>query len=229
LPATPAPAQRFRASPGPNPDFRADVAPQSGTRDAPSPGMRPRHVLAVLLALVPASCFIRIDNRHDRFDRCAVNGDCVLSPSTCCGTCGKPDLADVVALNRDEVSDRRDDVCEGVWTCPECATQNEPSLIATCSATHCRALDVRLDGVSLCNLDSECRLRVPECCECGANVAASHLIVINGARVGEYMALVCAPHQACSACAPVYPNSVEPFCAESGHCALRPAPVDTAR
>jgi hypothetical protein len=72
-----------------------------------------------------------------------------------------------------------------------------------------------------CAADSDCRLRVTGCCECGGSTASWDLIAIAHDGEADYQALVCDPEQACDECAPVYPVDVEAYCATDGHCATR--------
>ena len=74
--------------------------------------------------------------------------------------------------------------------------------------------------LSACSSDADCRLRVTSCCECGGDTNPDALIAIRSDVEADYMALVCDATD-CDLCAPVYPDSMEAFCADDGHCDTR--------
>lgn len=152
---------------------------------------------------------------------CGANSECVLAANTCCGVCGKPALTDVDAVNKTQLGAHRTDVCPKPVPCPQCLTSTNPDLLATCDAGRCKALDVHTLPATACSRDDECRLRVTGCCECGGSTEPAQLIAVSNPSL--YVNLVCDPSQACPACAPVYPTSVEAYCAPDAHCAVRPA------
>jgi hypothetical protein len=85
----------------------------------------------------------------------------------------------------------------------------------------CEAIDLRAHPVSACTDDSECRLRVPDCCECGADTSFERLVAVRADASATLEPLLCDPGTGCTECAPVYPSSVEAYCAPDGHCAVR--------
>ncbi|HVU05155.1 MAG TPA: BPTI/Kunitz domain-containing protein [Polyangiaceae bacterium] len=157
---------------------------------------------------------------------CSANSDCTLSANTCCGVCGAPELADVDAVNGARVDEHFRAVCPKPVPCPKCGTAENPNLLATCTGGACRAVDVRNEHLAACRANSDCRLRVTGCCECGGSTASAALIAIAVTEEAAYAALVCDPGTGCPACAPVYPKDVEAYCASDGHCDVRPATAD---
>ena len=75
------------------------------------------------------------------------------------------------------------------------------------------------DGTS-CTVDSDCTIRVPDCCECGADTSVSNLIALASSSVSAYTAAICDPAQACDGCVPTYPGEAEAVCV-SGACRVR--------
>jgi hypothetical protein len=148
----------------------------------------------------------------------------VLAPATCCLPCDAVTLDDVDAVNAGRRDAHRDAVCRGDRPCPPCAPPETPNLVATCEARQCTALDLRQHAISACTRDDECRIRVPDCCDCGADVREERLIAIRADAIGEFTSIVCDSGQGCPECVPVYPDTVEAYCAPDGHCAVRRVP-----
>jgi hypothetical protein len=163
--------------------------------------------------------------------RCDVPSDCILAPeSGCCFPCGDAlALEDVRAISRHFAEQYYESQCPGALECPACAPATNPSLQTTCNAGFCEAIDVRRLPLSACTSDDECRLRVPDCCECGAEVNPETLIALNVDQGGAYTPLVCGPfgddpgEDPCFPCAAEYPDTLEAYCAADGHCDIRPA------
>ncbi len=109
----------------------------------------------------------------------------------------------------------------GPVDCPACAGMLNPNLVATCGGGgRCEVVDVENDGsLSSCETSEDCVVRVPDCCECGADVSAYRLIAIRATAVGDYGALVCDPDTGCPDCAPVYPPEVTAECV-GGSCRI---------
>lgn len=161
---------------------------------------------------------------------CDAPSDCVLAPADgCCYPCGDSlTLEQVTAIAHDHAPDYYESQCPGELECPACEPAWNANLQTTCNdAGRCEPFDVRRLPLSACTADEDCRLRVPECCECGAPVDAARLIALNPDEVGAYTSLVCpsgAPSPDCHPCAAVYPDTVEAYCAPDGHCDVRVAP-----
>lgn len=154
--------------------------------------------------------------------RCADNSECELALDRCCGPCGEPTLDDFDAINGEYREEHREAVCPEPEPCPECASQPNPALGATCEDSLCRGFDVRTMDLSACTADDDCRLRVTECCECGGDTSPASLIAIRADANAEYQSLVCDVETGCAGCAPVYPtDEVEAHCADDGHCDVR--------
>jgi hypothetical protein len=159
------------------------------------------------------------------FTHCTGPGTCTLVDRACCGVCGVPTAADKIGVVRGDETAYRDAVCaaSGGGVCAGCAEGIEPNLQAFCRASTCQVIDVRTDSVSSCTADSDCRVRVPDCCECGASTSV--LIALSTAKVAEYESQVCAPGTGCADCAPVYPPRALARCNTSTHhCELLLAP-----
>lgn len=159
---------------------------------------------------------------------CDEPADCILAPENgCCFPCGESlSLEQVTAIHREHASAYYESECPGELECPDCIPARNPSLRTTCSAAgQCEVFDVRRLPISACTSDTDCRVRVPDCCECGAVVDPASLIALHVDEVGPYVARVCGPFDGdCAPCAPVYPDTVEAYCAADGHCAVRAAP-----
>ncbi len=157
---------------------------------------------------------------------CDEPSDCVLAPAgSCCARCDSLALEDVIAIDGAQSSAYYASVCPEGLSCPPCVPAENPSLQTTCDAGRCEAFDVRRLELSACTSDAECRLRVPDCCECGADTSASRLIAIHVDEGGAYVSLVCGPSDAaCPPCGAVYPDTVEAYCAADGHCDVRAVP-----
>jgi hypothetical protein len=159
---------------------------------------------------------------------CTEPADCILAAEEgCCFPCGDTlTLEQVTAVNREHASAYYESQCPGELECPDCIRATNPSLQTTCNASsHCEVFDVRRLPLSACASDAECRVRVPDCCECGALVDPESLIALNADEVGSYLSRVCGPFDgACDPCAAVYPDTVEAYCAADGHCAVRAVP-----
>lgn len=156
-----------------------------------------------------------------RWMLCEANADCVLATNTCCGPCGVPTLDHMDPINATYSDDHRESVCpDPGGPCPDCATMPNNFIGATCDAGWCEEYDLRSMELTACTEDSDCRLRVTDCCECGGDVSPASLIAIRSDAETDYAALVCDDTD-CPGCAPVYPTEVEAYCADDGHCDVR--------
>ena len=158
------------------------------------------------------------------FGKCTGPGACELVSRSCCGTCGAPTLADVIAIDRSEDSAYRSSICgPDPVGCPACAGRPNPNLQATCESGNCAVLDVRADAISACASDDDCQLRYADCCEaCGA--PAFGLIALRKDRAADYRAKVCAADVACPKCAVSYPASARAQCDATKHCVVTGVP-----
>jgi hypothetical protein len=143
----------------------------------------------------------------------------VAIETSCCGTCGVPELPAFAGVNENYVQNYRAEKCPAPYACPAlaCLTAENPNIAARCTMGHCEAFDVRkVAAYSACQLDTDCALRAGlGCCECGATtwVAVSHS--------GEQAipAAECAPNAACADCLPVPPINARAIC-QSNVCQL---------
>jgi hypothetical protein len=149
---------------------------------------------------------------------CSVNSECILRAASCCGSCGSPTRADVIALNQAALDAYSNSVCDPAQQCPDCpAPAPDPTLIATCQQGQCEVVDLTTSPITACSGDTACVIRTNACCECGGPMDQGSIIAINHDSGASYAALVCNPDATCADCLPVYPTSVQAVC-NSGHC-----------
>jgi len=147
---------------------------------------------------------------------CTTGDDCVVIPSSCCGSCGAATPTDMVAVRKDKVSAARAARCTGVG-CPACFMEQSANLQARCVSGKCQAFDVRADAVSACSGPNDCKLRMAECCECGG----THVIAIASSKEAAYTSAVCPASPSCAKCAPTYPMFTVAVCdAKTSHCSV---------
>ena len=162
------------------------------------------------------------------FASCATAGECVALVPGCCGTCGVPTLSDVVGVNSSREAAFKTTTCtDPNPACPKCAETPEPNLIAICQSDQCTPIDVRLDSISNCLTDDDCRIRYPECCE-SCEVQSDSVIAIAKRYEGLFVAEVCRPGQSCPLCEPAYPEGASAMCAENGHCRVVSVRADSS-
>jgi hypothetical protein len=159
------------------------------------------------------------DAGHSDWLRCDSTSDCVVVSQSCCGTCGAPTRGDAIAINRAADSEHAQLACEDEVGCPACAPLFiDPTLVATCRAGACELVDLRRHPASACAQDSDCKVRTPDCCECGGDTEPGRLVGIAASAERDYAALVCDPDSACPECAPIYPSEVTVECSSAGRC-----------
>lgn len=158
--------------------------------------------------------------------RCEEPADCILAPAGgCCFPCGESlELEDVTAIRHSRAAEYYALYCPGELECPACVPATNVNLQATCIEHSCEAIDVRRLPLSACTSDEQCRLRVPDCCECDADTRVERLIALNADEVDAYVELVCGSSAGACPCEATYPDTVEAYCAADGHCAIRPTP-----
>jgi len=156
---------------------------------------------------------------------CSVPSDCVLENKGCCDPCGVPSLDDYDAINSDWTDEHSLAVCADPVPCPLCLTAPNPELLATCIEGRCTGVDIGAEDFSACTADDECVIRVPDCCECGADTSRDNLIAFRHDAWSTLLQLLCDPMVDCPMCEPIYPADAEPFCDEDGHCAVRFIPT----
>lgn len=149
---------------------------------------------------------------------CAKPGECALAGKGCCDAC-HPELGDVDAVARTQLSAHEKAVCPVQVSCGPCADTPgpNPSLAAFCVASTCTAVDVRVDDVSACQTDDDCLFRGAGCCECGSPGP----VALAKSKVSEYLAQVCPIGDVgCPACLPIYPPGTKAVCGPTKHCAV---------
>jgi hypothetical protein len=145
---------------------------------------------------------------------CTDQGQCSVNPVGCCAVCGAPTLADVVGVRIGREDQHYTEVCPVPEPCPRCPTFDAPELVPTCQAGQCKVVDVRMQAVTACTMDSECRIRTTSCCECGGD---ERYIAVSTTSTETYESLVCPMGTACPECLPMYPDTVVARCV-AGHC-----------
>jgi hypothetical protein len=174
--------------------------------------------LAVAFLACTDSSSHAVDERVDFF-ACDVSSDCIVVPESCCGSCGAPTRGDAVAINAALAGEHSRAACGENTGCPACAPLFiDPTLAATCRDQRCELVDLREHPVTACTRDDDCKVRTPDCCECGGDTEPGRLLGIASSAEREYGELVCGPEQACPECAPIYPPEVTVACNASGHC-----------
>lgn len=151
---------------------------------------------------------------------CSVNSDCLISPASCCGSCGAATRGDAIALNKNQVTHYSEQVCEG-GGCPACYSPQDPMLIATCDAGQCKVVDLLQHPATACQTAADCRLRTNTCCECTGPIDYDQLLSIAIGGDAELAKLICDPVTPCDDCDRLYP----PLALEcaSGHCRISPS------
>jgi hypothetical protein len=160
-----------------------------------------------------------VDGGEPDFSSCERSSECIVVPESCCGTCGAPVRGDAIAINADAASEYAGRACEDDVGCPACAPLFiDPTLIATCRAGRCELVDLQRHAASACTREDDCKVRTPDCCECGGDTDPGRLIGIATSAEGEYADLVCDPERACPECGAIYPTEVTVECGAGGHC-----------
>lgn len=150
-------------------------------------------------------------------DACTDNTDCILADNTCCGPCGEPRLSDFDAIHRDRQEEHYGLVCPEPEICPDCPIALNPGLGATCDGGRCRGFDLATLPLTECARDTDCRLRVRDCCPCGSDPSFWNLIAIRADAETDYEALVCPTDFGCPECAPPEPTDARAVCT-AGRC-----------
>lgn len=144
---------------------------------------------------------------------CEHPTDCTLVPVSCCGNCGAYTRDDIVSVHDDVVAQQRMEACPDDFGCPPCFSEPDPALQPTCEAGACGYVDLydpsmgHTSEYTECDDDSDCVLRVVDCCPCGADIRMDRLVAIRADKLADFAELVCEPGTACPECEPSY----EPF------------------
>jgi hypothetical protein len=146
---------------------------------------------------------------------CTDQGQCSVNPVGCCAVCGAPTLADVEGVRMGREDQHYAEVCPVPEPCPRCPSFDVPELVPTCAAGQCKVVDLRMEAITACTTDAECRIRTTSCCECGGD--PRYVAVSTTTESDAYAALVCPTGTACPECVPVYPDTVVARCV-AGHC-----------
>jgi len=159
---------------------------------------------------------------------CEEPTDCGLAAAQCCGPC-EWTLDNATSVNRDRMDEFFDQAaeCDDVFCepCPPPSTEPlRPRVFPTCGADGrgelCTAFDLRDVPFTECTTDADCRVRVPDCCECGGDTADHALIAIRADGEAAFAQRVCPSDTFCPECLPAYPDDVSAYCAADGHCAV---------
>ncbi len=157
----------------------------------------------------------------DDWASCDLTSECVLAANSCCGVCGPPTIGDVDGVNEEKLDEHFAVVCKDPSPlCPGCPSAPNPELVATCGEGECAAVDLGDEALTACDLSTDCVIRTPQCCECGADTSAYALIALRADQVDSLRQLVCDPDAICATCAPIYPENAQAICDDDGHCAV---------
>ena len=159
------------------------------------------------------------------YDFCGDNGDCVLTPSSCCGACGTPTATDVVAVNVEAADDYSTEVAcrePAADPCEECPSADNPHLAAWCGGDGirpaCTVVDFAAEDFVRCEEERDCQVLSPTCCQPCTAPSPTDLVAV---RVDvDLRRYVCSAEEAsvpCVECAPVYPAVAT---CEAGRCVL---------
>lgn len=141
---------------------------------------------------------------------CEHHTDCTLVPVSCCGDCGAYTRDDISSVHDDLVAEQRMNACPDGLACPPCFNEPDPALQATCEGGSCGYVDLydpemgHTSEFTECTDDSDCVLRVVDCCECGAEIRPGRLVAIHVDQRASFTELVCEPGTACDDCVPTY-------------------------
>ncbi len=151
---------------------------------------------------------------------CSMPGDCWLAAKGCCAPCEGFTLENVDSVHKQKLDEHFKDVCptQSPQGCPGCFPATNPNLVPVCALGPgaCTVIDVANSVFSECSTPSDCVMRFPQCCECGA---PGDPVALAKSMVSAYLSTVCSPTQACAECAPAYPSFLQPTC-DAGHCKL---------
>lgn len=152
---------------------------------------------------------------------CTSPSECVVSPASCCGSCGAARPGDMIGVHRDHQSDYSTIACAGGGACPGCFAQQDPALVATCSSGICEAVDLGATRATECAIDDDCNLAVPQCCACGT-MDPWQVISLASAHASDLYTLICDPGLDCGACPgpPEFPAGLTAGC-DAGRCIVR--------
>ena len=191
--------------------------------------MKPASLLGLpcVSLLLASAAFIGCAQSHDALGdggrrdsagggACTAASDCTLLPESCCGSCGAATGTDMVAVANEDVEANRTRACRDTVGCSLCFMEQDPFLLAVCSAGECEARDLRVDTLTVCTGSDECVLASRECCACGV-LGRAEVVAFNPDR-GSYAELVCNPAADCAPCVPVF-GDLQAECV-SGHCAV---------
>jgi len=149
---------------------------------------------------------------------CTFSDNCVVQPASCCGLCGAATAEDMVGVNRDFLSEQRDEACGGGEACPGCAQQPDPDLVATCQVGVCVAESLRFhDARADCDTDDDCVLRTTTCCPTCGEADPSEIVAVNRERSYELTALFCDGADVnCAECVSTFPPTFHATCVAVG-------------
>lgn len=110
---------------------------------------------------------------------------------------------------------RGEPVCEGSAHCPDCHADTAPTLVATCRAHRCVAVDLMSRPITACRSDAECESTYAGCCRCGSHED----VAVTRGHVDEYRTMICGTEPvACPECVG-RPSSARAACVD-GRCVV---------
>jgi hypothetical protein len=151
------------------------------------------------------------------FASCQQHVDCVVTYLGCCASCGEQSIANMVAINREDVTGYHAASCGfEPPVCSSCSSFYDPYLVARCVDGQCTALDLFQAPFNECTVSDDCHLRTNTCCPCQAGVS---LISASLAQEPELRALLCDADATCDDCSSLSVTDVDAGCRE-GRCVL---------
>jgi hypothetical protein len=153
----------------------------------------------------PAAC-------SDDLRICSEPSECIVTTNTCCGECGEATLEGSTAVNAESASAFRERLCVDTIDCDACEGSTNASIVATCNAARCAAVEISRLPMAACTADDDCVVRTRDCCECGGATDRSSLIALRPDGLIDYLGLVCDTDAICDDCVPPSPDGVEAAC-----------------
>jgi hypothetical protein len=151
------------------------------------------------------------------FASCQRHVDCVVTHRGCCTSCGEQSLANVVALNREQVAGYREAACGSEPpSCSPCSSFSNPYLVARCVEGQCTTSDLFQAPFTECAVSEDCTLRSNSCCPCQQGAP---LISVSVAQESQLRTQLCDADAACDDCASVSVTDVDAGCRD-GRCVL---------
>lgn len=151
------------------------------------------------------------------FSSCQRHTDCVLTDRGCCTSCGEESLANVVAVNREDVTGYHEAACGlAPAACSSCSSFYNPYLVARCVDGQCTASDLFQAPFTECSVWEDCHLRSNGCCPCQDGAP---LISVSVTQEPLLRSQLCDADATCDDCSSFSVTDVDAGCRD-GRCVL---------